>query len=176
MRLKAISLKQPWASMIGLKTIETRRWYTSYRGDLLIVSSQKPADLGPTGVALCIVNLVDCRPMTRDDERAACCDWYEGAFAWVFDNICPIKNPFPVRGQLGIYEAHAPGWPADARTLENTSRKHRRGKMIPNWPWRCLTTQNPWAEIDCSKEDEDNGKSFEVRDEAGISGCDRTRS
>lgn len=42
--MKAISLHQPWASLmaIGAKTIETRSWGTSYRGDLAICSTRKP--------------------------------------------------------------------------------------------------------------------------------------
>lgn len=41
--MKALSVKQPWASLIddGTKTIETRKWSTRYRGDLLICASQK---------------------------------------------------------------------------------------------------------------------------------------
>lgn len=48
--MKAISIKQPWASLMftpnkttgiieGLKSIETRTWRTSYRGPLLICAS-----------------------------------------------------------------------------------------------------------------------------------------
>jgi len=42
--MKAISVKQPWAALIGagVKTIETRVWKTYYRGDLLICASAKP--------------------------------------------------------------------------------------------------------------------------------------
>jgi len=104
--MKAISLKQPWASMIarGDKTIETRTWPTKYRGDLLIVASKNPKIPGlPSGKAVCIVELVGFRPMTREDEQAACCEFYLGAFAWVLRNIRTIE-PFDVRGQLGFYE------------------------------------------------------------------------
>lgn len=40
--MKAISLWEPWASLMcsGAKTIETRGWRTSYRGDLLICASR----------------------------------------------------------------------------------------------------------------------------------------
>lgn len=40
--MKAISLQQPWATMvaIGAKSIETRSWYTSYRGPLAIHASK----------------------------------------------------------------------------------------------------------------------------------------
>jgi len=104
--MKALSVHQPWASQIaaGSKTIETRTWPTSYRGDLLIVSTMSPKIMGcPLGQALCIVRLVDSRPMTLDDELAARCRWFNGAFAWVLDDLRPIV-PFRVKGQLGIYD------------------------------------------------------------------------
>ncbi|MHC4397428.1 MAG: ASCH domain-containing protein [Planctomycetota bacterium] len=104
--MKAISVRQPWASMIagGEKTIETRTWQTDYRGPLLIVSSKRPewGDL-PLGQGLCVVQLADCRPMTKEDEPAAGCEIYFDAQAWCLENIRPIE-PFAVRGQLGLYE------------------------------------------------------------------------
>lgn len=41
--MKAISLWQPWASLVALggKTIETRCWSTKYRGDIAIHSAAK---------------------------------------------------------------------------------------------------------------------------------------
>lgn len=107
--MKALSVRQPWASMIagGRKTIETRTWSTDYRGDLLIVSSKRPKWGGlPLGQGLCVVELVDCRPMTIEDEPAAQCKMYEygiGAYSWCLENIRPVEH-FPVRGQLGLYE------------------------------------------------------------------------
>jgi len=107
--MKAISLKQPFASLIarGEKMIETRTWPTKYRGDVLICSSKRPkvepAAMYPLGQALCIVRIANCRPMTRADEMAACCKLYPGAYAWELENIRPIK-PFGVRGSLGFYE------------------------------------------------------------------------
>lgn len=109
--MKALSIKQPWASMIarGEKTIETRTWRTKYRGPLLIVSSKKPAIKGlPAGMAMVVVDLVDCRPMTRGaDEEAARCDVYPGAHAWVLENVREIPS-FPVKGCLGFYEVELP--------------------------------------------------------------------
>lgn len=106
--MKALSVKQPWANMIasGEKTIETRRWYTDYRGPLLIVSSKTPP-LEPAGFALAEAKLVECRPMTHKDEEAACCELYPNAFAWVLTNIRRIE-PFQVRGQLRIFEVKCP--------------------------------------------------------------------
>ena len=104
--MKALSIKQPWANMIasGEKTIETRTWSTDYRGDLLVVSSKTPK-IEPAGYALAIVKIVDCRPMIKSDEEEACCEIYNGAFAWILTNIRKI-HPFSVRGQLGLYDVN----------------------------------------------------------------------
>jgi hypothetical protein len=104
-RHKCLSVKQPWANIIasGQKTIETRLWATRYRGEIVIVSSLKP-NIAPAGFAMAIASLIDCRPMTTEDEVSAKCEKYHGAFAWVLTNIRPII-PVPVRGSLGIYEA-----------------------------------------------------------------------
>lgn len=42
---KVLSIKQPWASLIchGIKDIENRKWYTHFRGKLLIHASQSMA-------------------------------------------------------------------------------------------------------------------------------------
>lgn len=113
----ALSIKQPWANMIvsGQKTIETRTWATNYRGDLLICSSKKP-DIAPAGYALAIVELYDCRPMTKADEAAACCELYAGAFSWLIRNILRIETPFPVKGKLGLFEVELQfkSWPPRA--------------------------------------------------------------
>jgi len=104
--MKALSIKQPWASMIarGEKTIETRTWDTKYRGELLVVSSKKPVIPGlPSGQAIAVADLVNVRRMTIHDEEAACCEVYNNAYAWVLRNIREI-DPFPVRGQLGLYD------------------------------------------------------------------------
>lgn len=102
---KAISLKQPWANLVaqGKKTIETRKWNTHYRGDLVICSSQKPA-IEPAGRALCIVELYDVRPMRKEDEKAAYCKVYPRAHSWFLRNLRPIGKPIPVKGRLNIYD------------------------------------------------------------------------
>jgi hypothetical protein len=102
--MRALSIKQPWANMIvsGEKTIETRVWSTSYRGDILLVSTRSP-NIQPAGYALAIAKLVDWRPMTSADVADAKCALYKNAFSWVLNNIRPI-TPFPVRGRLGLYE------------------------------------------------------------------------
>jgi len=121
--MKALSVKQPWAWLIATerKSIETRTWPTSYRGDLLICSGKKPvSDINirewfhenfglwammqlKFGVALCTAEIVDCRRMTADDEKAAQCVVLSGAYSWILKNIRPLA-PFPVKGQQGIFE------------------------------------------------------------------------
>ena len=102
--MKAISIKQPWANLIasGQKTIETRVWATPYRGQILLVSSKTPK-IEPAGYAVAVAELADCRLMTKADEDAARCPIYPNAVAWVLQNVRAIE-PFPVKGQLGVYE------------------------------------------------------------------------
>lgn len=104
-KMKALSLKQPWANLIlsGEKTIETRKWGTKYRGDIVICSSKTPK-IPPTGVALCIVELYDVQPMKAEDEEAACIKIFPKAHSWFIRNIRPINPPIPVKGQLGLFD------------------------------------------------------------------------
>ena len=88
--MKAISLLQPWASLvaIGAKGFETRSWSTNYRGPLAIHASKGfpgwardlfhtlpfsrvLAEAGylleddlPCGAVIAVVRLVDCYPIT----------------------------------------------------------------------------------------------------------------
>lgn len=121
--MKALSLKQPWASLIRdrYKLIETRTWKTDYRGDLLICSSKiidrlnmehfkdfyrnepEPDSDFPLGQAIAIVEVVDCVPMEKEHEHTALCEIYPNAYSWILNNIRPIKA-FPVKGQLGIFD------------------------------------------------------------------------
>ena len=103
--MKALCIKQPWAAMIaaGIKTIETRTWQTLYRGELLIVASTKPEIKGLlSGYAIATAQVADCRHMTAEDETAACCKLYEGAYSWVLKRVEAFA-PFPVKGKLGFF-------------------------------------------------------------------------
>jgi len=115
----ALTLWQPWATMIeaGAKTIETRKWRTTYRGGVLICAGKtidpryassgfRLSDL-PLGQAVCTARLVDCHRMTEADEPGARCKTYPGAWAWVLEEIRAI-TPFPVRGQPGFFEVEVP--------------------------------------------------------------------
>ncbi len=140
-RIAALSVRQPFASMIAglcpgcVKTIETRTWGTDYRGRLLIVSSLKPDTPTlhwprgeyPVGKALCIANLIACRPMTWRDCEAARCDLYYKAVSWVLADVRRIE-PFPVRGRMGLYEVALPREMKDltTNTLGTRDTKERK--------------------------------------------------
>lgn len=55
------------------------------------------------GQALCIVDMVDCKPMQEADEVYACCPTYDRAWSWFFRNVRPVR-PFGVTGQLHLYD------------------------------------------------------------------------
>ena len=99
----------------GEKTIETRTWRTGYRGDLLICSSKTFDKHAPSylfsnglcyirGKTICIVELVDCVPMTEEHVIGACCQVYDGAWAWMLENIRIVRN-LPIKGQLGLFKS-----------------------------------------------------------------------
>ena len=113
--MKALSLKNPWAGWVysGQKTIETRKWTTNYRGDILICCSQRLDRRVPKGKyapecyikgkAICVVELLDVVKMTEEHQMKTCCSVYEGAYAWLLRNVRRIE-PVPVKGQLSLFE------------------------------------------------------------------------
>lgn len=122
--MKVVSIKEPFASLIthGIKKIETRSWKTNYRGKILIHSSLTKQEIRDSikhlvdfelirGYILCEAELVDCIYMTeefiedlkKNNYTEYLCGRYEvGRYAWVLDNIKPIK-PIRAKGQLGIW-------------------------------------------------------------------------
>jgi len=107
--MKALTVKPLWAGLIeaGQKTIEVRSRNTRYRGPLVICTSRRaPAAQDdptvPKGVTLCIVDLVDSRPMTKADEAEAGVAYTPGKWAWVVRRPRRITRR-PVRGQLGVF-------------------------------------------------------------------------
>lgn len=140
--MKAITLHQPWASLIatGVKTIETRRWRTSYRGDLLICAGKKPLSPFlarcapqyldfPLGVALCIVELYDVRTLPLDDAagwRAAACDPYPDAWAWMIRNVRRIE-PVPVTGQRMLFDVDLASLPLSGRVHHGPHEQDEQG-------------------------------------------------
>ncbi len=123
--MKVLSVKQPWASLIasGRKSIELRSWSTKYRGPVLILAGSgvwrgTEHSIGPRGVTLCTIDLVDVRAVTLEDSDAACIVPPEGfGFAWVLANPCAVRQ-VPIKGKLGLYDANA-------ELLELLHERHR---------------------------------------------------
>jgi (5-formylfuran-3-yl)methyl phosphate synthase len=126
---QALSIKQPWASLVvhGLKTIEIRRWSTRHRGHVLIHTGRSsdprkqswkhlPNNLGVFGRAVGGIvgeaELVDCRVYKTPeafakDGRLHLNDpeWFQppAMYGFVFANARPL--PFrPIAGSLYFFE------------------------------------------------------------------------
>ncbi len=108
--VKCLSVRQPWATLIaeGKKTIEFRSWETKYRGAVLILAGSNvwrgtEYPIGPRGVSLCTVELVDVRPYKRVDRHAGCiAPPLKYRFSWVLESPRPVEQ-LPVKGALGLY-------------------------------------------------------------------------
>lgn len=74
----------------------------------MICSSQNPK-IEPYGKALCIVELFDIKPMTKEHERKACIKVYPKAQAWFLRNLRPISPLVPVKGSLGMFNLKLKG-------------------------------------------------------------------
>lgn len=108
--MNAISIRQPHIELImrGKKTLEVRSWRTKIRGDVLLCASAAPKMYNlPTGQALCIVNIIDCRLFLPADVKKACCDHINDFYVWELANIRKIQ-PFPVKGRLNFYQIQLP--------------------------------------------------------------------
>lgn len=130
MKIKCISLWQPWASLIvwGHKTIETRSWPAPSTilgtriGIHAAMTTQgiKLADeLGllrhcgmeraklPLGalVATCVVDAsVPTEKLCGDPYG----DFRPGRYGWILSGIEPLAEPIPVKGRQGIFTVELP--------------------------------------------------------------------
>jgi len=127
--MKVLSIQEPFASLIkeNKKTIETRSWKTSYRGELYIHASITKSDLNTKnetflklistlpitpGHIICKCQLIDCVYMTeeyienmkKNNYQEYICGYYEeGRYAWILEKIEPLKDPIPAKGKLNIW-------------------------------------------------------------------------
>ncbi len=116
--MKAISIKQPWASLIveGIKDIENRNWFTYHRGPLYIHTGKRFDEQGADFVSRLYpglkrlvemsinlkggiighVNMIDC--VTNHNSP-----WFHGKYGFVFGS--PYKIKFhPLKGLLSIFD------------------------------------------------------------------------
>ena len=128
--MKVLSLTEPYATLIknGIKTIETRSWKTTYRGELYIHASSTKipkeyrnnrelmslVDLNDLnyGNIICSCDLVDCIEMTDEfveDIKNNMKNEYitgiyaKGRYAWILKNIKVLDSPIKAKGHLGIW-------------------------------------------------------------------------
>ena len=120
--MKAISLKQPFASLltIGAKTVETRPWSTRYRGPMIIHAEKTTdpvtdpyfksileahglnCDKLPSGRIVGLATLIDCRKIENENipcyPQLAFSDFKPGWYLFEFANIIRLKKTFPAQG------------------------------------------------------------------------------
>ena len=140
----ALSWKAPYAQLMLRGKIETRTWPTNYRGWVLICCSKVPysaeensiiagfdqfkriLQINPSilnyrpqlGMAIALGKLVDCRPMTKEDEDACFVQykepWTESKttitsgirdkqkqlWCHIYEDVTPIEH-FPFKGGQG---------------------------------------------------------------------------
>ena len=114
--MKALSVRQPWASLIaqGRKTIEIRSWLTRHRGPLAIVASKGLSREGvakydirePRGVVVCVVDLVDVRLWQAGDDARALSDG-TGCYSWEL-RVLYQTQCVPQLGKLSLFEIPTP--------------------------------------------------------------------
>lgn len=133
MRIKALSVWQPWASLLahGVKEYETRSWATKYRGllaiqasarwgrdqrevvgwhpypDLLAALELSAADL-PLGFVVGVAELVDVVPTLKvapllSENEQRLGDFRPGRFAWKLGNVRPLSVPIYAKGAQGLW-------------------------------------------------------------------------
>jgi len=125
--MKAISLLQPWATLVvmGIKTIETRSWGTKHRGAILIHASLgksgsifagepdfKKLPFGAIIGQATITDVIRVEHLAMTDEminrltleEKAFGDYSEGRHAWMLEEHLQFDKPIAARGTLSIWE------------------------------------------------------------------------
>jgi activating signal cointegrator 1 len=117
---KALSVRQPWASLIvcGLKTVEIRTWQTTHRGPLYIHASKSLDEMAmnrfqldgpPTGALLGTVELVKVEPFTPAmwdelaDKHLDNGAFMPGLYAWHLVDARPLSEPIAYRGDRNLF-------------------------------------------------------------------------
>lgn len=129
----ALTLHEPWATLIamGHKTIETRSWLSTFRGDIAIHAGKtdrhlvewrslwleandgvpglapKTPDPWPLGCIVAVVRLVACEPtesVKPDAKNRAFGNFSAGRYAWTLGELRPLKSPVPARGYQLLWD------------------------------------------------------------------------
>lgn len=130
--MKALSLIQPWSSIIaiGEKQWETRSWSTPYRGPIAIHASGNRDEVKagvlrhfhqeaiglvleagtlPFKAIVALAMLTDCQPTEQligriSPREAAVGDFGPGRFGFRLDMVLRLREPVDAGGMLGIWE------------------------------------------------------------------------
>lgn len=124
--MKALSLTQPWASLVALghKRVETRSWRTSYCGPIAIHAAlafppkarlfaeteralgRLPARI-PRGAIVAIGILDHCSRVEECFDLSGLerllGDYTSGRWAWFLRDVHALTNPVPARGHLSLW-------------------------------------------------------------------------
>lgn len=128
--MKAITLHQPWATLIalGIKRHETRTWKPSLQvGELLAIHAgmqtnalaMRDFDLDlkglviTNGAVLAVTRFMGVRStndgadgVSLNDYCAG--DWSPGRYAWRLELLCVFDKPVPARGMQGLWNWEPP--------------------------------------------------------------------
>jgi len=122
--MKCLSVSQPFADLIihGKKTIELRRWNTSFRGEFLIHSPQKirvedckRLGINPKNLVKgAIVGKAEIYDVKKYDSKSeiikdskkhlASKSSKNNKYGFLIKNAKPFRIPIPAKGQLGFFE------------------------------------------------------------------------
>ncbi|MDB9449975.1 ASCH domain-containing protein, partial [Dolichospermum circinale] len=155
-KIKAITLHQPWASLVGkYKHYETRGKATNYRGKIAIHAAirQETTDYQVNELAdllvgeeisfgsiVAIADLSDCIKMTEEfiSQQSAtelrCGLWEVGRYAWKLENVEILDEPIPARGMPGMWDIEIPCslFPIPSSELPITKPQFKTGEYILN--------------------------------------------
>lgn len=133
--IKALTISQPFASLIGEKWIENRCWSTNYRGWLAIHAGKGTQYLTkseleefPVGCVIKVARLVACWDKKtidwksqEDGDRdrfvpgsskswaeAAAHPHCEGPFCWFLEDIRDLPEPLLINGKQGLWNLPEP--------------------------------------------------------------------
>ena len=123
--MKALSWREPFATLMLHGKIETRSWSTNYRGLVLICASQKEypiskvleisgehqisritkimynygTDYDVNENAIAVGRLIDCRPMQPNESDKCFVKYNPALWCHIYKDVRPI-NPIPFKGNL----------------------------------------------------------------------------
>lgn len=121
--MRALTIRQPWASLIlaGKKTIETRTTTTKRRGRVLLhagtvmgrvereaaIREGLDPDALPRGAIIGSIEIVDSKPVTELDVTAAersRGDYRPGRWGWQLADVRALDKPVPAAGALSFWQ------------------------------------------------------------------------